>query len=356
MFIQAVSHSNNIIINKSELTHRPKQYYNNKVGTDPAYLENCILSNRERKEMENMNLASIPLIDYLTNYYNSIAYQVRESTHRQHLVNVATLSHYDIARKPIGDIRRADVRMTVAQMAEKMACSTISKIVAMIRLAMSEAVEEGIITQNPALDVKLPNKSNTKATKGVQPYTLEEQAAFITACEASNHDAGAVNLLLLETGLRIGELLALEFDDVDLKRGTLTVNKTVVCSNVKNAAVHEPKTASSYRTIPLSPKALAIFRKQKEKNGEKGYWFGCRTGRLCYSACTGATKTICAQAGVEYRGEHVLRHTFATNKVQGKAPITTVSRYLGHANTLITQKTYVSIFNTSMDDMRKIVQ
>ena len=333
------------------LTSCPSAIYNRK----EQLLDNCIASNFERKERDKMEIASMPLVEYLTNYYKSVAYQVRESTQQQRLVYIASLSHYDIARKPIAEIKRADVRIAVAEMAKTLARSTLEHIISLLRIALDDAVEEEIIRLNPVIGVKMPNKANIKPAKIVQPYTPEEQRAFIAACEKSKHDAGAVNILLLETGLRIGEMLALEFDDVDLDNGTLDVNKTMVCNNLRNAPIQEPKTPSSRRTIPLSSKAMEIFQRLKEKNGDKGYWFACRQGRLSYSSCTSATKTICKRAGVEYRGEHVLRHTCATNKVQENAPISTVSRFLGHSNTIITQQVYVSVFNTSVDDMRQIV-
>lgn len=336
---------------KDNLTSYPSAIYNRKA----QLLDNCIASNQEWKEKDNMEIASMPLVDYLTNYYISVSYQVRESTHQQRLVYIASLSHYDIAHKPIAEIKRADVRIAVAEMAKTLARTTLGHIISLLRVALNEAVEEDIIRLNPAIGVKMPNKANIKPAKIVQPYTREEQAAFTAECEKSKHDAGAANILLLETGLRIGELLALEFEDVDFEKGTLTVNKTLVCNNLRNAPIQEPKTPSSRRTIPLSSKAVEVFRKLKEKNGDKGYWFTCREGRLTYSSCTSATKTICKRAGIEYRGEHVLRHTCATNKVQEHAPITTVSRFLGHANTIITQQVYVSVYSTSVDDMRQIV-
>lgn len=348
MSIQQTVYSRHI---PAYLTSCPSTLYNRK----EQLLDNCITLNSERKEKDKMEIASMPLEQYLTNYYKSVAYQVRESTQQQRLVYIASLSHYDIAHKPIAEIKRADVRIAVAEMAKTLARSTLEHIISLLRIALDDAVEEEIIRLNPVIGVKMPNKANIKPTKIVQPYTPEEQAAFVAACEKSKHDAGAVNILLLETGLRIGEMLALEFDDVDLDNGTLDVNKTMVCNNLRNAPVQEPKTPSSRRTIPLSSKAMEIFQKLKKKNGDKGYWFACREGRLSYSSCTSATKTICKRAGVEYRGEHVLRHTCATNMVQENAPITTVSRFLGHSNTIITQQVYVSVYNTSVDDMRQIV-
>lgn len=333
------------------LTSCPSTLYNRK----EQLLDNCITLNSERKEKDKMEIASMPLEQYLTNYYMSLAYQPKESTHQQRLIYIASLAHYDIAHMPLKELNRFVMRGAIAEMCKTHRRATIRSLISIMRKPLQEAFEDGIIKSNPLNGVELPSEQSARPKRDITPYTREEQAAFIAACEASKHDAGAVNILLLETGLRIGELLALTFDDVDLIEGTLTVNKTMVCSNSGGVLVQEPKTKSSCRKIPLSTLARKTFERLKDKNADKGYWFACREGRLTYGSCLSATKTICKRAGVEYRGEHVLRHTCATNMVQENAPITTVSRFLGHSNTIITQKTYVSVFNTSLDDMRKYV-
>ena len=348
MSIQQVVYSRHI---PAYLTGYPSTLYNRK----EQLLDNCIMLNSERKEKDKMEIASMPLEQYLTNYYMSLAYQPKESTHQQRLTYIASLSHYAIAHMPLRELNRFVMRGAIAEMCKTHRRATIRSLISIMRKPLQEAFEDGIIKSNPLNGIELPSEQSARPKRDITPYTREEQAAFIAACEASKHDAGAVNILLLETGLRIGELLALTFDDVDLIEGTLTVNKTMVCSNSGGVLVQEPKTKSSCRKIPLSTLARKTFERLKEKNADKGYWFACREGRLTYGSCLSATKTICKRAGVEYRGEHVLRHTCATNMVQENAPITTVSRFLGHSNTIITQQTYVSVFNTSLDDMRKIV-
>lgn len=348
MSIQQVVYSRYV---PAYLTSSPSAIYNRK----EQLLDNCIALNSERKEKDKMEIASMPLEQYLTNYYMSLAYQPKESTHQQRLIYIASLSHYDIAHMPLKELNRFVMRGAIAEMCKTHRRATIRSLISIMRKPLQEAFEDGIIKSNPLNGIELPSEQSAQPKRDITPYTREEQAAFIAACEASKHDAGAANILLLETGLRIGELLALTFDDVDLIEGTLTVNKTMVCSNSGGVLVQEPKTKSSCRKIPLSTLARKTFERLKDKNADKGYWFACREGRLTYGSCLSATKTICKRAGVEYRGEHVLRHTCATNMVQENAPITTVSRFLGHSNTIITQKTYVSVFNTSLDDMRKYV-
>ena len=348
MSIQHVAYSRHI---PAYLTSCPSAIYNRK----EQLLDNCIMLNSERKEKDKMEIASMPLVEYLTNYYISLAYQPKESTHQQRLTYIASLAHYEIAHMPLKELNRFVMRGAIAEMCKTHRRATIRSLISIMRKPLQEAFEDGIIKSNPLNGIELPSEQSAQPKRDITPYTREEQAAFIAACEASKHDAGAVNILLLETGLRIGELLALTFDDVDLIEGTLTVNKTMVCSNSGGVLVQEPKTKSSCRKIPLSTLARKTFERLKDKNADKGYWFACREGRLTYGSCLSATKTICKRAGVEYRGEHVLRHTCATNMVQENAPITTVSRFLGHSNTIITQQTYVSVFNTSLDDMRKIV-
>lgn len=212
-----------------------------------------------------MEIASMPLVDYLTDYYTVCAYAPKESTHKQRLTYIASLAHYDIAYMPLKDLNRFVMRGAIAKMCKTHRRATIRNLIGIMHKPLQEAVEDGIIERDPLKGVELPDEQSAQPKRDIRPYTREEQAAFIAECEKSKHDAGAANILLLETGLRIGELLALTFDDVDLIEGTLIVNKTMVCSNSGGVLVQESKTKSSCRTIPLSTLARKTFEKLKEK-------------------------------------------------------------------------------------------
>lgn len=159
--------------------------------------------------------------------------------------------------------------------------------------------------------------------------------------------------------MRVGEVLALGWDDIDWKRRAVKIRKTVVRivdkkrSYIQNTA----KSYSSNRTIPLSRDALDILKWIKDtdvcpsetiahdENGE----------RLSYEALRWWTQKACDEAGVKYYGQHVFRHTFATRCYEKGCDVKMLSRLLGHADVTITYNVYIHLFGDALEEMRAVV-
>lgn len=159
-------------------------------------------------------------------------------------------------------------------------------------------------------------------------------------------------LLCLYTGFRLGELCALKWEDIDFSNQLISVARTVQRLHVEGhetktkLLVTEPKSSYSRREIPLSPTILELlmcFQNNKE------YVFGgndpLEPRTLQYQF-----KKILREAGIPNKKFHILRHTFATNCVEGGADAKSLSELLGHSNVQITLNRYV---NPSIDIKRK---
>ena len=127
------------------LTSCPSTLYNRK----EQLLDNCITLNSERKEKDKMEIASMPLEQYLTNYYMSLADQPKESTHQQRLIYIASLAHYDIAHMPLKELNRFVMRGAIAEMCKTHRRATIRSLISIMRKPLQEAFEDGIIKSNP---------------------------------------------------------------------------------------------------------------------------------------------------------------------------------------------------------------
>lgn len=126
------------------------------------------------------------------------------------------------------------------------------------RSALEKAVQDGLIRVNPAVGCKLPPKK----AREMQVLTREEIQRFLIQAKAE----GYFELFLLEltTGLRRGELLALQWDDLNLETGELQVTKQVYRTKEDGLLISQPKTKSSIRTVSLPPPLLNILKEYKE--------------------------------------------------------------------------------------------
>ncbi len=182
-------------------------------------------------------------------------------------------------------------------------------------------------------------------------FTKSEQTKILSVLCADMDRFRLGVLLCLFTGLRLGELCALKWSDIDLADKTLTVRRTVQRLYVENAATKTvlvetfPKSGNSKRSIPLQDTVVALlndFRNAKE------YVFGGdkpldpRTMQNHY-------KKILNEAGVDYKNFHTLRHTYATNCIEGGTDVKSLSEMLGHSSVKITLNYYV---HPSMDTKR----
>ncbi len=161
---------------------------------------------------------------------------------------------------------------------------------------------------------------------------------------------GAV--LILETGLRAGEALALEWNDIDEEKRTLRVNKNMVRVDGKNVVQRATKTESGKRTIPLNSKAMEAIRhlKMQQVIGCP-YVFATQTGEhVSYRHLLTTMERACEAAGVEHRGLHALRHSFASNLYAKGVEVKVISKLLGHASVEITYNRYILFFEGDIDD------
>ena len=111
-----------------------------------------------------------------------------------------------------------------------------------------------------------------------------------------------------------------------------------------------PKSKSSNRVIPLTPKALSILKRLKLRRTTE--WVFEQDGkRYTYQKLMYQTKKLCREASVSYHGEHVFRHTFATNCYYKGIDVKILSKLMGHSSVQVTYNIYVNLYGDGFDDM-----
>lgn len=189
-----------------------------------------------------------------------------------------------------------------------------------------------------------------KKTVGI--FSRAEQATLLKCIYGQTNKSMAAILLCLYAGLRLGELCALRWADIDFDGKTLTVNQTVqriaVPGHITRTILLEtnPKSESSRRTIPLTEEIFEILSQLKK---EQPYIFGGKKP-LDPRTMQYRFKKLLKEAGIDGGTFHTLRHTFATNCVENGMDVKALSELLGHSDVKITLNRYV---HPTMDSKRK---
>ena len=286
---------------------------------------------------------------------------------------------YEKNVKPIlGDMLLTDVKpmhckTVLNSMIASYAGSTIRQTYITMGTMFKAAKENGLIDTHPLDGVRF--EASVKAPDEIHFLTVTEQAKFMEAARRSHNYAQYA--LILETGLRTGEMIGLTWDAIDWERHTLTVNKTLEFRYKQQEwRAGPPKTKKSYRTIPLTDTAYQIlwdlyqvreYRKeapeldkvltyvdrrtaeQTKMNMRDLVFINFRTGMPAKNSSYDThLYKLCDTAGIEHFCMHALRHTYATRAIERGMPPKVLQKLLGHASIKTTMDKYVHVTDDSL--------
>lgn len=209
------------------------------------------------------------------------------------------------------------------------------------RSALEQAVTEKLISQNPALGCKTPAVKR----KEMQLLSREELQRFLIQAKYDGYFE--VFLLELSTGLRQGELAALQWDDLNFATGKLQINKQVLRVDGQ-LTISEPKTKATIRTIILPPPVLNVLREYKRTVASRWIFPSPRKEDAPVDPAhfRRVLHLILERAGCRQVRFHDLRHVFATNALAQGMDVKTLSTIIGHVSTSTTLNVYAHATDT----------
>ena len=209
------------------------------------------------------------------------------------------------------------------------------------RMALEKAVAEGLIRVNPAIGCKLPPKK----AREMQVLTKEELQRFLVQAK----EDGYYELFLLElgTGMRRGEIMGLQWNDLNFRTGELHIIRQACAVNGK-IEISTPKTKSSIRTVVLPPSLVEVLKAYKETVNSKWMFPSPQNPDVPRypTSVSDILSTLLKRAGCKHVRFHDLRHTFATMALENGMDVKTLSAMIGHVSAATTLDIYSHMTDT----------
>jgi len=237
----------------------------------------------------------------------------------------------------------------VIKQAAEYSKDTVRLMVAVLRVMLQEAVNEGIIPVNPVVKLGKFYRSAKKVKEKIDPFTIEELHQIESKSKERFPEYYVFILCLARTGMRIGEVTALQWVDIDFTNNYIIVRRNIP----HHRQVETTKTEASQRKVDMSPELAAELRQLRTERKKKALadgttfdmeeWvFRTEEGTPIYytNFLRRVWHKVQDLAQVRRRTPHDLRHTWASHMLAGGADLAYVSAQLGHANPSITLKIY----------------
>lgn len=300
---------------------------------------------------------------YLPRWLEDVAARrLKERTLEDYRVIVAKYLTLHLGQAKLSELRPDQVQRAYNWIADNHGPALARKCHAVLHTALEQAVKWGMIAKNVSDLVEPPRVPRTE----MRPLSPEEVQKFLS--EAKGNRYYAYFVLLLDTGIRPGEALALTWDDVDLEKGNVQINKALSTGGRK-LIFSDGKTAKSRRSIRITPFTVSVLKAHKRRVAHmqlhSKVW---QDKRLAFPNEIGGHsdehnisqryfKKILQKAGLPASVRvYDLRHTVATLLLAANTHPKLVSERLGHANTTMTLDRYTHVLPTMQEQVAKTME
>lgn len=224
--------------------------------------------------------------------------------------------------------------------------STVNALSVQFKKCLQYAVDCEVLAKNPHAGVTL---HKLRPPKKVSSYTNADQEKIVLHCKKGKVYE-RIYYFLISTGMRFGEATALTWDDVNLQTGEIRINKTSVSIHGSMTIQDTTKTRAGIRTIYVGENITEWLKWHKnqleeEVNYRNLVFPNTRYNIINQANAIEAFKKLCKNLGIEYKGIHALRHTWATRALEAGINVKVVSQLLGHKNVITTMNIYQDVLD-----------
>jgi integrase len=256
-----------------------------------------------------------------------------------------------LGRIPLDELRPMAFRNLFSELEKEYGGTrTLDSVYEVSKTCLMAAVKLDLIPSNPVSKVSRPKYKRAD----IQPFEIED--VWLILARSRPHRLHSLIVLAFSLGLRQGELFGLEWRDVDFKAGTLRIERQAIAPRGK-LQVKEPKTKAARRSLEITPEvALALEERRRiamqEKLAACPLVFPGARGKHLHSNTFAKRhwKPILTGCGLDLRGLHHARHTFATHALLSGEALHVVSRILGHSSPSVTLNVYSHLVNASQGE------
>lgn len=326
------------------------------------------LRDRQIKQSVNNTVSSQFSASYseiLSSWLEAQRINVKESSYARYHQVIYTHINPSLGKLKINNINAQIVEKYIIQLMESgrldgnggLSAKTVSDILTIIKATVQYAKYN-----NYVVGCNLDKIIIKRQKEEIRVLTIAEQQKLMAILLEDTDLIKFGVILSLYTGVRIGELCALKWENINVTDGVLSVKKTMQrikdTSNRSSAKtkiiITEPKSKTSVRDIPLPPFVAELAA--RFQNSENKYILtGDHTRFIEPRTMQNKFKSIIKESNIDETNFHVLRHTFATRCIEAGFEIKTLSEILGHSNVNITLNRYVhSSFDLKRENMGKL--